>query len=318
MLKYLIIPLSRNSTSFCHYSTISKEGGWISTDILRKAILWAMKENISVQFVCPTYTFPKEISTLISTIDHTIIVPYHHSNKDILHNADVIVFENLSELSLDILQRGQVYIVKSSINELNTSVDIVKTALTKVDRLNIVIRDIEKVYDGVLKKYNVFLECLIPVIIEQYKNGHNVQLNILTDRLLLKNMNNCNAGTESITLAPDGNFYICPAFFLEGEMSVGNLERGIEMKNYQLFKLSHAPICRICDAYQCRRCVWLNKKMTREVNTPSRQQCIIAHTERNASKKLLEELKKFDSSFLYDTLIPEIDYIDPFDKLTIK
>ena len=41
---------------------------------------------------------------------------------------------------------------------------------------------------------------------------HQVQFNLLTDRMMLKEMNNCNAGYESITLAPDGNLYICLSF----------------------------------------------------------------------------------------------------------
>lgn len=56
--------------------------------------------------------------------------------------------------------------------------------------------------------------------------------------------------------------------------------------------------------------------MCREVNTPSHQQCVMAHIERNASKKLLEEFRKIDSSFMSEIDIPEEEYLDPFDKVT--
>ena len=128
-------------------------------------------------------------------------------------------------------------------------------------------------------------------------------------------MNNCNAGWKSITLAPNGKFYVCPAFYINDEKdSIGDLKEGLNIKNPQLYKLDHAPICRNCDAYQCKRCIWLNRRMTLEVNTPSHEQCVVAHLERNASRLLLEKIRK-SGDFLPNKEIKEIDYLDPFDKL---
>ena len=132
--------------------------------------------------------------------------------------------------------------------------------------------------------------------------------------MMLKEMNNCGAGDTTITLAPNGKFYICPAFYYEDENdSIGDLEYGLDIKNKQLYKLDHAPICRHCDAYQCKRCIWLNHKMTLEVNTPSHEQCAVAHMERNVSRMLLKNIR-MHGEFLTETEIKEIDYIDPFDK----
>ena len=52
--------------------------------------------------------------------------------------------------------------------------------------------------------------------------------------------------------------------------------------------------------------------LTLEVNTPGRQQCIVAHVERNASRELLEHLQK-TNDFRSGTTIDEIDYMDPFE-----
>ena len=155
-----------------------------------------------------------------------------------------------------------------------------------------------------------------------YEKNHAVQLNLLTDRMMLDKMNNCNAGWESITLAPDGHFYVCPAFYLADEnedfglgkakYSVGDLSSGLDIKNPQLYRLDHAPLCRKCDAYQCRRCVWLNRKTTFEINTPSHEQCVVAHLERNASRDLLASIRTL-GTFLPDKEIKEITDLDPFD-----
>ena len=103
------------------------------------------------------------------------------------------------------------------------------------------------------------------------------------------------------------------AFYYEQDYSIGSLTGGLDIKNPQLYKLNYAPICRHCDAYQCRRCIWLNKKTTLEVNTPSHEQCVVAHIERNASRELLRRGREL-GEFLPEKDIKEIDYLDPFEK----
>ena len=94
---------------------------------------------------------------------------------------------------------------------------------------------------------------------------------------------------------------------------MGDLEHGLNIKNQQLYKLEYAPICRRCDAWQCKRCIWLNRKTTLEVNTPSHEQCVLGHLERNASREMLQNIRRH-GTFMPDTEINEIDYLDPFDK----
>ena len=125
--------------------------------------------------------------------------------------------------------------------------------------------------------------------------------------------NNCEAGVKHVTVAPNGKFYICPAFYYEDETdSIGDIDSGLNVKNPQLYDLAHAPLCRNCDAYQCKRCVWLNRKTTLEVNTPSHEQCVVAHLERNASRNLLAKIRE-NGNFMPETQIKELDYLDPFE-----
>ena len=161
------------------------------------------------------------------------------------------------------------------------------------------------------------MENLNTKIAQEYKGNHYVQVNILTDRMILDTMNNCGAGVESLTIAPDGKFYICPGFYADGFSYVGDVYSGLSINNQQLYKLDHAPICRICDAWHCKRCVWLNKSLTLEVNTPGREQCVMAHIERNASRKLLTKIREL-GTFLPDKDIPEINYLDPFEEVIKK
>lgn len=313
MLKYLIIQLSDDAVSYCHYSTKKECGNMMAPEVLKKAIIWAMKENLSVQFVHSHNDVTDEIMTLMNSIDHVDIVPSYSTNVKLQSEAEIVVYDDWRELKS---RKGQSQVIRTSLDNLLDNKDSIIESLKHSDRINIVITDVEIFADNHVEDYKSSLESLIPTIVEEYKNGHQVQFNLLTDRLMLKEMNNCNAGYESITLAPDGKFYICPAFYLDSEQSVGDIDNGLDIKNPQLYKLDYAPICRVCDALQCKRCIWLNKKLCREVNTPSHQQCVMAHVERIASKKLLEEFRKIDSSFMSKINIPEVEYLDPFDIVT--
>ena len=150
-------------------------------------------------------------------------------------------------------------------------------------------------------------------LVDMYKAGKAAQVNLLTDRLLLKEMNNCGAGDNSVTLTPNGKFYLCPAFYYGDEkQSVGDLSSGLNIKNPQLLRLDHAPICRQCDAYHCRRCIWMNGRLTMDANTPSHQQCVVTHVERNASRYLQQKLQEKGIQLSNSNEIAEIDYLDPF------
>lgn len=317
MLKYLIIPLSDNAVSFCHYSKGETSGKLIDLETLKEGIFWAMKENLNVQFLYPDAEVPDDYKRVIDSIDHAAIVGCDCPDEQLKEEADIIVFDNWEPIDGYHFEKGRSYVLRTDKDSFFEKATALKEVLKKVGRLVVVITNPQDFTEEDFEHYREILEDFIPTIVEEYRSEHTVQFNLLTDRLLLDTMNNCNAGDESITLAPDGKFYICPAFYLSGNNAVGDLATGPDIKNPQLYRLDHAPICRICDAYQCRRCVWLNKLTTLEVNTPSHEQCVMAHIERNASQKLLEEIRKY-GVFLPEKEIKDINYLDPFDKIIEK
>ena len=309
MLQYLIILLDDTATSYCHYENTKTERKLISLENLKAAILFAMKENLMIQFVYPDYELPEAYKTEIETIDHNKIAPFTANASE----ADVVVFNGWNNFSGDFLSSEKAFVLRTTKQELFTNYLQLSEILEKVTRLNIVITDVDKFTETDFDTYKNVLDELRFKLKELYANGLSPQLNTLTDRLMLDKMNNCNAGIENITLASNGKFYICPAFYLEDESdSVGDLTNGLNIKNKQLYKLDYAPLCRICDAYQCKRCIWLNRKTTLEVNTPSHEQCVVAHLERNASRVLLNDLQTLGAESPVKE-IKEIDYLDPFD-----
>lgn len=309
MLQYLVILLDDTSVAYCHANNPLKERNLIPLETLRKAILFGMKENLMIQYVYPNYELPKEYNELIESIDHVKI------------GRDVAVYDEVpSAVSV-----GNVTL-RLSVEKFIEKIHEISIILPQIGRLNICLTNIEEFNDNMIESYKEALSTLNVLLINLYNADRKPQINILTDRLTLKEMHNCGAGNTNITLAPNGKFYLCPAFYYDEKMginnrlnhykpsserSVGNLDVGMQIPNPQLLKLDHAPLCRICDAYHCYRCIWLNQKLTWDNNTPSRQQCVIAHLERNAARDLQQQLgvEKFSA----DTIIKEIKYLDPFE-----
>lgn len=313
MLKYLVIQLDDTATSFCHYDITETKQKLISLDDLRNGVLFAMKENLNIQFVYPDYALPAEYGEIIESIDHVKIISSLCEDETLKKNSDVIVFSDWSGIDSYKWDKDIVYVLRTLKADLFDRYLFLKSILEKAGRINVIITDIDTFSEKDFDKYKQILSVLSDKIAESYLDGLSPQLNLLTDRMMLKAMNNCNAGDETITLAPDGKFYVCPAFYYEHSYSIGDLTTGVDIKNPQLYKLAYAPICRHCDAFHCKRCVWMNRKTTLEVNTPSHEQCVVAHLERNESCRLLDNIRKA-GEFMPEITIPEIDYSDPFEK----
>lgn len=310
MLQYLILQLCDTSVSYCHYDNPRTEPRLMPLDVLKKAILWSMKENLTVQVLHPDYALPNEYNEVLNQIDHTNIVSSHSPLKD---DAEVVVVSDWNDLPLITYHQEAVYVLRTSKDLLTERYVELEDLLGRVNRLNLVITDVESFTDADFVTYKKVLKYLSQVLEKQYANGNQVQFNLLTDRMMLDKMNNCGAGDTNITLAPDGEFYVCPAFYASCVGSLGNISEGIDIKNPQLYKLDHAPLCRKCDAYQCKRCIWLNRKTTFEVNIPSHEQCVLAHLERNASRGLLAAFHRQGLFSPKVGEIKELDYLDPFD-----
>lgn len=308
MMQYLVILLDDTSVSYCHCENLHTARRLISLDDLKAGILYAMKENLMIQFVYPDYELPKEYLDAIDSIDHHDILPWPRKG-DVTVATWPSLRDSLPEREEQL--SGAVLALRIKKAELWEAADTIATLLRHVRRLNIVITDVETFADEDLARYSELLlrwaEVIRALWIERGEAA--VQFNLLTDRMMLTRPNHCNAGVGNITLAPNGRYYLCPAFYYS---DVDDSADPQAIKNRQLLQFDHAPLCRRCDAYHCRRCVWLNRRTTRELNTPSHEQCIVAHTERNAARQLLASIREV-APFMPEIDIKEINYIDPFE-----
>lgn len=307
MTQYLIILLNDSSTSYCHYRT-STRNRWIDMEDLKKGIRFAMMENLMIQFVYPDDELPRGYSDVINSIDHIDIKPFIEWK---MTDGNALVFNGLPS---NLLDKYSTVIIRLTPQEFFDFPNyLVREVCQLTKRINVVIREIDPILAWDLYGYKCKIEEISSIVEKEYVSGSTTQWNILTDRMMLSEMKNCGAGDTTITLAPNGKFYVCPAFYYDDmDDSIGDVYTGLNIPNQHLYKLEYAPICRHCDAYQCRRCIWLNRRMTLEVNTPSHEQCVAAHIERNASQMFLGNIRKH-GEFLPEIKIREIDYMDPFE-----
>lgn len=311
MMEYLVILLDDMAPSYCAYTVPPRERRLISTEDLKAGITFALKENLRVQFVCPDYALPPEYRALMETVEHSRIQTADCTER----GTEVAVFNRWDSLEGYPYAPETAYILRTGKEEFFQQYPQIAGILERVARLNVIITDIETFGEEDFPRYAATLRILSSSVLTLFLQGKRPQLNLLTDRLMLEEMNNCNAGWKNITLAPDGRFYICPAFYYENEPKcVGSLKTGLHIGDACLYRPDYAPICRRCDAYHCRRCIWQNKKTTLEVNIPSREQCVTAHIEREAARCLLDELHKH-GLFANREEIKELSYLDPLDTM---
>ncbi|MCQ2313955.1 MAG: CXXX repeat peptide maturase [Bacteroidales bacterium] len=325
MLQYLVILLDDTSVAYCHADNPLKERNLMPIETLKKGILFGMKQNLMIQYVFPNYALPEEYASVIESIDNVKIYPVGCkpvTGIESENEADVEVANSIPEKV-----ETKNLVLRLTFCEMLIQKDEIAKLFANGRRVNLCITDVEKFTDEQIDAYRQVLDEWSKALLELYKQGQSPQFNLLTDRMMLEKMHNCEAGISNITLAPNGKFYLCPAFYYDERMqvfnqmnhhkpssdtSVGDLEKGLDIHNLQLLQLDHAPLCRKCDAYHCRRCVWLNRKMTWDINTPSRQQCVMAHLERNASRCLLNDIRNI-GEFMPNIEIKEINYLDPFE-----
>ena len=325
MLQYLVILLDDTSMAYCHADNPLTAHNLMPLEILKKGILFGMKQNLMIQYVFPEYELPKEYAEVIESIDNVKIYPFGCKPVTGIEDGNDADVEVANEVPEKVEAKNLV--LRLAFSEMLAKKDEIAKLFASGARINLCITDVEMFTDEQIETYKQVLNEWNAVLLNLYKQGQSPQFNLLTDRMMLDKMHNCEAGVSNITLAPNGKFYLCPAFYYDeqtkvdnqlnhhqptSDNSVGDLENGLNVPNPQLLQLDHAPLCRNCDAYQCRRCIWLNRRLTWDNNTPSHQQCVMAHLERNASRDLLNNIRKV-GEFMPNIDIKEIEYLDPFD-----
>lgn len=311
-IKYLIVLLSSDSPSFCHYPELRGDD-IMSIDTLKDTITYAYKEDVSLHFILPNERLSESHESILGLTESVKVAS---SNSIYKSTANIIVFHSIDDLinETDYIEYAVLIIKPDCVSNLKA---ITEDVLSHFGRIVISFQAFNSFSVPIAKSvYKSALDSMSQSITNCWRKGGKSQVSVVTDLLFASSHVNCNAGIEHITVSPHGKMYICPGFLADDPNDlIGDIKSGYNIINPQLLEFNHAPICKRCDAFQCKRCVWLNRKMTREINTPSKEQCVVSHIERNCSRELFLRLRVIDNDYLPDKSIPEISYLDPFELL---
>jgi CXXX repeat peptide maturase len=318
VLQNLVVMLDERSISHCHYRCGGAEAGAPMT----AAVAGRVREFASANKTALTLLYarqapPAELEACFAQVPSARIVPLPLAA---LYPGALVVVDREDWDSLALLpdNRERNIVLRLPREELHQLPLMVRRLLRKCRRLNLCLLGVEEMKDTDLELYRAMIADTAAIMATEYRQGREIELNALSDRLLLSAMNNCDAGLKHLTVSPDGKLHLCPGFHRERpEDAVGDITAGPGIPNPELLRLDHAPICSICDAFQCRRCALLNKTLTLEINTPSRQQCVLSHLEREASRRLLADLADHED-FKKLPAIPALNYLDPFEELMAR
>ena len=139
-------------------------------------------------------------------------------------------------------------------------------------RINIIKKDLFNWDDTDLNEYDCVLQDLY-----SWSQNSSISINIFD---YLEERTFCDAGRNEFTLAPNGNFYICPGYYFNDKNNtIGNLSTGIRVLDQELFEIQKSKKCLQCDAKQCIRCSFINYKKTKMINVPASIQCNVSELE---------------------------------------
>ena len=319
MVQYFLVLLEKGAVPFCHYSNpyyySAARPSFIPAKILREVVRYARENGLFVNFLYGRNRPPRAQERIIDSIAHVKMVPL--SLLEVYPDA-VLVLDAADRDSFAHIPQsdGRTIILRAERTDLFRLAADMDSLQGRFKRLNVHLTGVERFTEQDIDCYEAQLRIVARTLQKRYTAGDEIEINALTDRMLLTQMNNCEAGVKHLTIAPTGNTYICPAFYHEEETgaSLGEwtAERELTFDNPQLLSIACAPICSQCDAFQCKRCVYLNKRMTLEINVPSREQCLLAHAERELSRQMLNKLRNI-APFNKLPVIRSLPYQDPFE-----
>ncbi|WP_368489029.1 radical SAM peptide maturase, CXXX-repeat target family [Clostridium sp. BJN0013] len=310
---YLFFIMDDNCVEYCDYDSM-KISRKMPVDIIKNGIKFC-EDN----FYMPIILHSKNNDNIMDINDFSYInrIEIYENNTTIRNNnckkIQVIDEENIA-FNLNSNSNIDICILNVSQFKLDTLHTLVEKAFKNYYRINLNLKIKSKDID--YKLYRGELEKVSDIILDYYRNGQPKEFNKLTDIILLDLMDNCNAGSHTFALAPNGKIYVCPKFYFDNKQSyIGDLENGVNIKEPNLFKLDSAPICKGCDMFNCNRCIYLNKKLTNEFNTPSSMQCKLSMIEKSIAVSLLNKINPNSYTLEHYNKLHDSNINDPIQKL---
>ncbi len=167
----------------------------------------------------------------------------------------------------------------------------------------------------ILAQYDRLYHVLINMYIHNDLNYFKMILNdndqfgkvlkrVLLDHILIRR---CNAGTNKVTICPDGTIYPCDSLVGVSKFSLGNITQGWDRELYKKTTVNTIARCRDCEIkYLCGGDCYYNSFMKTGCRfTPDNEFCIIQKHIVNLAIALRYKMKTSNPE-LYDNFIREV------------
>ena len=311
--------LSQDYVSYCEYSNINslveKE---MNTDGILRSLNYCRKNFLNPIIVHNNskFNFINDDKYLDYDILH--ILPSRFITKAIEAGLkNIVPVYNIESLDYNNYDKNNVIFNIESNNIERLSYCIIKL-FEKVTRIDLNIHNIDKNFNEEI--YKDQLKIIGKYLIEYYINTKEFkELNILTDLLFIDKHENCMAGEKTFVISPDEKIYTCCAVYSnDNQNNIGDLINGINKKyDERLYKIENSSLCNICDCYQCKNCVYINKISTLEVNVSPSFQCRKSHIEKSVSKDLYNTLYSSNKDIMVNDIRGN-ECLDPIHKYLSK
>ena len=288
VIRYVKILISDDITPHCSYMNTKESSEKMSKETLAEGLMYCHTNNLLPIFLGKMqHNLVKEKNVFYEIID---------LDKE---NKNGCNLEDFNTDTIEILKpgyecnKGRVanYIIRKE-NTGQICHDLSKFFQVK-SRINLFIEDLSTWSEADVESYKYALLETRHMIIEFWAAGKKVHLNVLNEMLNSKVHGDCGAGVSTVTLAPNGKFYICPGFYFANEYDdIGDLKNGIAESKLRLCQRKYSPQCRECEIKSCNRCLLTNKIKTREINIPNEIQCKMQIAACEASVAFRDDLIK--------------------------
>jgi radical SAM peptide maturase (CXXX-repeat target family)/CXXX repeat peptide maturase len=303
---HLLILPSDDAVVHCSYTRRHPDARLLDEDDLQNGLRYAREH-----FCRPVILQPESGERLDLTSDWDPISIVSARSK---HAAagDILVFDNHVDQG-DSCDNSILLVDAGNIDQLAT---LVRSLLRRAKRINLVLRGIEGLNDATAGEYERQLGAVAEELLVATQDGAEREVSVLTDRLHLTSAEDCGAGVHTVTLAPNGRFYLCPGFYHNDPAeSVGSPSEGVDPQTVDLCRRRHAPLCVSCDAFQCRRCLFTSHSQTLHYNVPGRDQCVMSHVELKVTARLRERLIALGQSLPVQRI--DVTTLDPLESVPV-
>lgn len=284
--KYMYILLDNKSNAICQCQhPVTETVEVMSEDLVIEAINYCFNNHIVPVFIGDEAGRYAELGLVITK-----------SKERFNHKARILCEQDTS--SNDEINDESVILVLNKHRIIHLS-DILHSLFERVPQgsnISVFFEDVSSFTQDDVLAYQKQLSQVSDILFGYWSHGNFLNLNLLTHIFYEYVTGHCKAGIDRITLAPDGYFYFCPAFYYDNKMRIehriGQIDKGLYSPELRFCDTSKNTGCRTCSSTHCLSCLYLNKTKTGEFCVPPEIQCLKSNIERIESSKLYEKIKK--------------------------